>query len=141
MKYLPDSVQSIEFKDLLPFMRNGQLFSLSFEYHLYGGVPTHGLIAQVIRSDGKFDKILVGKWFTMKETMLEAFEKAIEPEPPADHLHFYWSETTPIKAVCGLGFSGGIERTLNLDIFLNAENRCLKCWIALVSSGACDISS
>ena len=135
MKYLPDSIQSIDFPDLLPLMRRGQLFALDTDYSSYGGHAEHRLFATVIRQNGLTQKVLVGKGFTSKEEIWTNVGTALMPENPADHIHYLLSHF-PFKAACGVGRYAklcGIEWMDDLDRFLKAENRCLKCWIYIES--------
>lgn len=132
MKFTDPSIQTVAFSDLRTMIRRGQIFSFHYEYDAYSGVPNHGLFAEVIRPNGEFDRILVGKRTPKKPELMDCLLDALRQENPADSLHLT-GDGFPLKALCGVGRFAklcGIDQTKELDDFLAADNRCLKCWIS-----------
>lgn len=141
MKYLPDEVQHIDFKDLLSIIRKGQLFGLNVDFASYGGESNFRAYATVIRQSGYTQKITVGPPCSSKQDLWAEVEKALLPENAGDQLHFL-TKVYPFQVACGVGRYAklcGIEWSDDFDEFRTAENRCLKCWVYLASHNDYDI--
>lgn len=113
-------------------MRRGQLYALDTVMDSYGHVH-YRLFATVLRPNGDTEKLLVGKQFDTKAELFEELKEALQTEPPANYLH-YQTQAYPRKYRCGVGTYAklcGVDRTDDLEEFLAAENRCLKCWIGI----------